>query len=124
MNAERSAEEAHGGTLFFVLLGGGLAWLAHLLGLWVIAEFGCLSGLREVFLLGVTGVAWLVFIATLLTAAVSAAAMVMGLRLVRRSPDEVENRSSMARTGWILNALFLLVILVEAAPVFFFLSDC
>ena len=118
------------GKLWFGLLGGAIAWLAHLLLSWIVGEFGCLAGLGEITLLGLAGTAWLVILVSLATFAVSVAAAVaaraVGKRL-RPEADSLDQTGSdrfLARIGVITSGLFAFVILVESIPVFFFLRSC
>lgn len=121
------------GQLWFGLFGGALAWLVHLVGLSVTAEWGGLSGLDERMMGGISVVAWLVLLWTALTAAVALGATWVAVRLRRQMnsrqtseqtvDDKLANSRFMARTGMLLSGLFLLIIVVETIPVFYYLRE-
>lgn len=117
--------------LWFGLLGGAVAWLAHLLLAWIISEFGCLGGLGQTALLGLSGTAWLVILVSAATFAVSVAATIVARAMDKRlkprrdtAAEEIGTDLFFARVGVITSALFAFVILVETIPVFFFLRSC
>jgi hypothetical protein len=119
------------GALWFGLLGGGFAWLAHLISAYVIAEFGCISGLGERLGWGVTVVAWMVIGLSVLMLSIAAAATFVARRSRQRLAqepvgdlDDAGPEFYMARAGFITSALFLFIILVESVPIFFYLKHC
>ncbi|MFO7655061.1 MAG: hypothetical protein R6X25_14780 [Candidatus Krumholzibacteriia bacterium] len=69
---------------WFAFLAGGVAWTFHLLSIYAIGEFGCVSGLGRVTYGGVSAVAWLILGASALALAVAAAAAWVGYRDKRR----------------------------------------
>jgi hypothetical protein len=115
-------------SLWFGLVGGGVAWVVHLLASYVIAEFGCVSGWGQEKHLGVTTMAWLLLGVSFLTAGWAGLATFMAYRNKQRlRPFESSEGSSavyMARAGCITSGIFLFVILVESVPIFFFLQSC
>jgi hypothetical protein len=117
-------------ALSFGMLGGGAAWLVHLVAAYAIAEFGCVGRLREVSVAGLTAVAWLIIgisVLTLLIAVANALIAYRYERRVRAAHDDVTGTAAeteVARTGWITSGLFALVILVESLPIFYYLKDC
>lgn len=119
------------GLLWFGLLGGGVAWLIHLILAYVIAEFGCISGWGEILLGGITLVAWLTFGMSLLLLVVAGLVTLIAYRTteqlarqVRSVPEEPLSESYMARAGYITSGVFFIIILVETLPIFFFLRSC
>jgi hypothetical protein len=122
------------GALWFSLLGGPFAWLAHLLAIYSISEWGCVDHFPAFRALGTVGTAWELLIATsvLLLAALSAAWV--GYRSEQRLRargrplrEQVKSRRAdfyAARAGMILSGFFAFVILVEAIPTYFFLHVC
>lgn len=124
------APAANPGALWFGLLGGGLAWLAHLLLAYFIAEFGCLAGWGEIFMFGVTAVAWAVIASSALTLAMAVLASVVARRIrdrlcgEQRDDAEPAPELELARAGFITSSLFTFVILVQSVPVFFYLRHC
>jgi hypothetical protein len=116
-------------TLWFGLLGGGVAWLAHLLLSYLIAEFGCMSGWGKETWLGVTTLAWLLLAVSFLTLLGAGLAVYVAFRskqrLGRSDPsEEPASAEYMARAGYITSGVFLFIILVESVPIFFFLQSC
>lgn len=117
--------------LWFGVLGGALAWLIHLVGAYVIAEFGCVGRLRSVSFLEVTAVAWLLIAFSslmLLIALASTWVAYQRYRHLRNSAapgDEATNAiADLDRAGWITGGLFALVIFVESLPILYYLQDC
>ncbi len=132
---ERTAEvEVAPGLIWFVLLGGAIAWAVHLLAAYALGEFGCVAGWGHIYFRGLHLVAWLVLAVTLITAVVTAAALWASVRMERRleqagageeaalEPDRPAPFA--ARFGVITNGLFLFIILFEAVPVLYFLRHC
>jgi hypothetical protein len=103
------------------LWGGGCAWFAHLLGAWMFAEFGCLSGMGLPGPAGISQVAWLVLGISALCMALAGAAAVLSRRCGRIT-DETGRFAE--RYGVWVNGLFMLIIAAQTAPVFFYLKDC
>jgi hypothetical protein len=117
-------------ALWFGLLGGGVAWLVHFLTIYVVAEFGGVSGWGQSPFLGITVQAWLLLVISLLmTVGAGAAAYVAHrsrrfLRQTSPTEDDLERHAAgwhMARAGYVASSLFLFIILVESLPIFFFL---
>jgi hypothetical protein len=117
-------------ALWFGMLGGGAAWLVHLVAAYAFAEFGCVGRLRQVSLAGLTAVAWLIIgvsVLTLLIAVASALTAYRSERRLRATQDDLMGTAAeveVARTGWVTSGLFVLVILVESLPIFYYLKDC
>ena len=103
--------------------GGGLAWLLHFLTIWVAAEFGCLSALSRPGPAGVSLVAWVVlglsafFIGIALWISLTAPSRMVAL-------DTVETDLFVRRFAQVANVVFLLVIVTQTVPAFFYLKDC
>jgi heme/copper-type cytochrome/quinol oxidase subunit 2 len=119
--------------LWFGLLGGGVAWLGHLLSAYLIAEFGCVSGLGKRHMAGVTVVAWLILAASATALLVAGAAVWVAYRSRERlvaeadpadPEDDTAPELSLARTGLTTSLIFLMIIAVETIPIFFYLRDC
>jgi hypothetical protein len=114
---------------WFVFLGGAIAWLLHLLTAYALAEFGCVSGWGG--FLGLPLVVWLILGFTLPLLAIAVGALLVGYRYEKRfaglEPRGLEARDpglALVRYGVVANALFILTILAETVPVFFFLRGC
>ena len=117
--------------LWFGLLGGALAWTAHLLLAYTVAEFGCVSTFKELSYLGISAVAWLLIGITAIALLVASAATLVAYRSntrmhARLSESVTENdpRAYVAFTGFITSALFTLTIVVESVPIFYYLRSC
>lgn len=122
---------ANRGAVWFALLGGGVAWTLHLLLAYAVAEFGCLSGLGEKQLGGLTLVAWLLLGVTAGALALAAAATLVaaGIRRRSREPSEVQTEPACTlafsgRLALATNVVFTLVIAVQSVPIFYFLRSC
>lgn len=113
--------------LWLGLLGGGLAWAAHLLVAYVIAEWSCAPGAGTGTWLGLRPAAWLLIGLTLLTATGAALAVLAARRTRRAEAPAPEERDLAARLGGIgvvTSALFLAIILFEALPIAWYLNRC
>lgn len=116
----------------FCLLGGGIAWLLHFLAIYVISEFGCVSGWSDWIVGRLSMVVWLLLLATLLTGAMAVAAVWAAAHTRKTlrgaeaedAAEPAETKSFVGRLSLILNGLFLFIILVQAVPIFFYLKSC
>ncbi len=133
--SSRRADDVAGVTnigVGFNLIGGGVAWLLHLLLAYLIAEFGCLRGWGDLHLMGITLVAWLVLFISVLTLGLAGVAIFISWRTgakLRSVPGDGEDigaraKGFTARAGLITNGLFFFVILVESIPILYFLRVC
>lgn len=121
MTRTADAPAASRAALWFAGLGGALAWTLHLLGSWLVAEFGCLW-LR--FHGGTPPITLLVLVAVV-SLAIAVAAALAGFRSLQRLGDGgPENEVFMARTGMVASGTFAFVIAVQAVPIFFFVGTC
>jgi len=123
--------EVSRGALWFGLLGGAVAWTAHLMLAYATAEFGCVSRLEEYAIREISAVAWLLLLWTVVTTLVAAAATVVAYRCYDRlrsaaaAGDSVANvELSLARVGLLTSGLFTFVILFESLPIVFYLHHC
>src|SRR3954453_20647451 len=119
-------------VLWFGLLGGAIAWVLHLMSIYAISEWGCLSpGLRRLFL-GAMGTTWLLIGVTLALAALAGAAAWLAHRseqAARSRPEAgdreeaASSRMPVAHLARVTSSLFALIIVVESVPTFFFLQN-
>lgn len=115
---------------WFAFLAAGVAWTGHLLSIYAIGEFGCVSGLDRHTYWSVSAVAWLIIAATVLCLLPAVAATVIAYRDKRRDdelkvpPGQDEGGEYLTRFGFILSGLFTLIIVVETLPVFAYLDGC
>lgn len=133
MNALATSAAVHRPMLWFGLLGGALAWTAHLMFAYAAAEFGCVSGWGRGRYLDVSFVAWLEVALTAVTATVAAASTFVAYRYHRRlAPPPLESADGSALTtqryiafvGLLAGSLFFVAILFESIPIFFYLRHC
>jgi hypothetical protein len=115
---------------WFSFLGGGVAWTFHLLSIYAIGEFGCVSGFDRHVYAGISAVAWLLIGVGVLSLIPALAATLMAYVDYRRDQQE-EKRSPyteggryLSAFGWPLNGVFSLIIIVESLPVFGYLGGC
>jgi hypothetical protein len=115
---------------WFSFLGGGIAWTLHLLSIYAIGEFGCVSGLGRVMFAGVSAVAWAIIFVSILLFLLSGFSVTLAFFDMRkdslketRDPGN-EGGEYLSRFGFILNLLFSLIIAVETMPVFWYLGGC
>lgn len=115
---------------WFAFLGGGVAWTFHLLAIYAVGEFGCVSGFDQHMLWGISAVAWLLILVSIVSLIPAIVATGVGYRDARRDagqadpqPDD-EGGRYLSRVGWPLNALFTVIIFVESLPVFAYLGGC
>ena len=115
----------HRWTLRFALLGGGAAWLMHLLLCYVIAEFGLLSGLdQRVWVGGLDAVSWLLLVCTAVMLIIAGAAIEVARRVPGRTLAGDESRRTAAfcsRFGVAANVAFIAIIAAQTIPILFYL---
>ena len=126
------------GIITFSLTGGGLAWIFHFLTSSVLSEWGAVVELDSRSFLGINFIAWAVIVATGLSLAASLWALRESIRmfghyrqLVARQKSvesneakgarlESSTRASLMAVGVCSNCVFVVVILAQALPVFFY----
>lgn len=117
--------------LNFIVLGGGIAWLLHLLLTYAVAEFGCVGHVPDFVWLGIEGIAWLLIAASVLPIVLCLASIGAAYRTLQNLQQAIHgggeiNRPEMqlVRIGLILNSFFLLTILAQTVPIFYYLDGC
>lgn len=118
--------------LWFGLLGGGVAWMLHLILAWGIAEFGCVSRFHELQWFGQTAVAWAGLTMSLCMLAMTAIALWVSQRNERQlliaavdtSRPSTHPRRFIANSGVLANVVFLFIIVVQSLPFLFYLGNC
>jgi hypothetical protein len=115
----------------WVFFGGALAWLGHLLGAALMAEWGCLAGWGERRWLGISAVAWGILVLSIAMFVVAVSAIWTGYRLRSSvsggdwSPDESrDTRRFLIETGLRANWIYTFIIVAESIPILFYLSEC
>lgn len=113
-------------VLWFALIGGGVAWFLRFLVIWVISEFGCI-GAEPAWATGL-GTAVVMMLASVPFIAAAALASVLSYRLMKSHDasraDHTETQRFFAKTGLIVNPIFVVIMLVECLPMFVFLNEC
>ncbi|MEX1049246.1 MAG: hypothetical protein WED15_06940 [Akkermansiaceae bacterium] len=112
--------------LWSCLWGGGVIWMLHLLAVWTIAEFGCLTALARPGPLEISWVAWLILAVSVVLLSLTGLITWISWRRAGGgggSDGERPGRFA-ARVGLVVNPLFGLIIIAETLPVFFYLRDC
>jgi hypothetical protein len=115
---------------WFAFLAAGIAWTVHLLSIYAIGEFGCVSGLHRVTYAGISAVAWMILISSAAMFAVAGTAAWVGYRDAKQDErahlpaGEDEGGRYLSWFGFILSSIFALIILVETLPVFAYLDGC
>lgn len=116
--------------IWFGLLGGGIGWVLHLFLTYAIAEFGCVAFGAYPPILGVSWVAWLLLAASAATLLIGLAAAWVAYgsdqELAGRPTTEGGHLSERAlvRLGMYTSLLFVLIMIVQTMPIFFFLQEC
>ena len=117
--------------MWFVLLGGAIAWAVHLGGAYAIAEFGCVAGWGHAPA-SVSAVSWMLIVLSAAMTLLAAWALRASYRVAGRPPgrpadigtDEHDTAEYVARFGKIANGLFLFIIVVQSLPIVFYLGRC
>jgi hypothetical protein len=113
-------------VLWFALIGGGAAWMARFLVIWIISEFGCIGG-APTWSEGL-GTAVVMMLASLPFLGIAMYAAFLSFRLRRVDVAHHADRDNtirfLATTGLIVNPLFAGIMLVESLPMFYFLNEC
>lgn len=115
--------------LWFGFLGGALAWLLHLVGAWLISEFGCVLAARNAADASISVTAIVLLILSVAMASVAVAATVVGRRASERlrgdDPGDGDRVGHfLAHGGAVMSGLFVFIIVVESIPIFYFIDHC
>jgi hypothetical protein len=112
--------------IWFALIGGGIAWMARFLVIWIISEFACI-GAAPAWGSGIS-TAVVMMLASLPFIAIAGYATYVSYGLTKdagRHPSDRDNTHGfMAKVGLITNPLFIGIMLIESLPMFFFLNEC
>lgn len=115
---------------WFAFLGGGFAWTFHLLSIYAVGEFGCVSGMDHIIYAGISAVAWMILILSAVALVIAMAAAFVGYRDTHRdnaqkvSSPEDDGGRFLSSFGFLLSSLFVFIIFVETLPVFVYLDGC
>jgi hypothetical protein len=132
MEDRSQRQNVRSAALWAGLLGGGVAWTLHLVLAYIIAEFGCISGLDRAQFLGISAVAWLLLGLSVAMLLGAGAVTWFTYRTTRRLAalrgetlaSEADFEMYMARAGYITSGSFFLIILAQTLPIFFYLRTC
>lgn len=125
---QKAAVRDSGGSsplLWFGLLGGGIAWFAHLAASYLLSESVCATPLAGLEFLGVPGSLLLHLAVTLVLGLVALGAMIAGYRSWTGRQRQVTLGSAgfVGLTGFVLSGTFLFIIIIQTLPVLF-LASC
>lgn len=127
-SSSAGAQQSRDRRIWLGMFGGALAWVAHLLISYVIAEFGCVAGLARHTLLEISGLAWALIALALATLAAAAAALWLAIRNLRQnrdgSPVLKTVRAEVAHMSVLTNCAFAFAIVFESIPIFYYLTHC
>jgi hypothetical protein len=114
-------------ALAIAFLGPALAWTAHLLLSWAIAEWGGITGWLPELVFGIKARVWLLIAVTGLTLVAAIASTLIGhacRRRLKSDPrhDAHDAANFIARTGVLHGWLFVFIIAGESLPILFYLQ--
>jgi hypothetical protein len=112
---------------WFAFLGGAVAWFVHLIGIFLVSEFGCVGPLAERQWFDIGVVAWLLLAVSVGPLVLALAATWVGALDARddlQRADRSSARHYLSRIGWMLSSLFALIIAVQTIPALFYLRGC
>lgn len=105
---------------FYVLLGGAIAWLIHLMVTYAIGEFACVAK-GELFIWGsLSSTHWFIYLASILCLAFSIGALIFSIRLNK----SIQNSQFLRTFGVFVNLIFSLAIVAQTVPNIIFSGDC
>ncbi len=121
----QSNDSPHRLLLWSCLWGGGVAWALHLMTVWVLAEFGCMTALGRPGPFGFSWVAWTILgVSALCLAFAGLATLVCWRHSQGEGTDGERPGRFAARTGLVANPIFMFIIIAQTLPVFFYMRDC
>ena len=115
------------------LWGGGILWTLHFLTIALVAEWGGFSGLDARHVVGISVVAWLIILVTVVASGVGAWVMWVAYATYQQASqpatgqpadefyDRIGNRRFLAKASWWSSIAFVLIVVVQSVPVLFFL---
>jgi hypothetical protein len=116
---------------WFGVFGAAIAWLAHLLLAALVAEWGCIAGWGEIQRGGVTVIVWVIAGLTLVTMILAITATWTARRSLNhlksggeRTRGDEDTNLFLARTGYRAGLMFIVIIIAQAIPILFYLTEC
>ncbi|MBW3599222.1 MAG: hypothetical protein KY475_18370 [Planctomycetes bacterium] len=117
------------GPFWWGMFGGAIAWVMHLVGAYLLSEFGCESRVAAYSYLGIAAVTWSVIALSVAMVVAALGATLIAHR--NRPPRDAEEptpeftgREYAAQMGVIANGAFTFVIVFESVPIFYYLQHC
>lgn len=115
--------------VWYAFLGGALGWTLHLMGAYALSEGFCRSGLHASSFLGIGLMLWGLGLITLLALALAISALWLSRRHQLTSLASLRAESGdihlfMARSSLLSNALFILIIVMQAFPILILGRNC
>ncbi len=105
---------------FYILLGGAVVWLVHLMMTYAIGEFACISKGRWVQSEGLSSTNWLIYLTSIVCLSVSIGALWLSIRM---NKDDSKNRF-LRKFGIFVNLIFSIAIVAQTVPNIIFSGDC
>jgi len=106
---------------FYVLLGGALAWLSHLMVTYFVGEASCILDGTVFSFLSITSAGWLLLVFTLICLVASLGAMLV-TRYLSNPNSSLEK--FLKKFGGLANLIFTIAILAQTVPIFTLLGNC
>lgn len=107
--------------LRFILLGGGVAWFAHLVFAYLIAEFGVLTDLHRTTWSGISAVVWVIAGLSLLMFVLATLASRAAWTARTGEEESSHARRFCLRFGLATNLAFTALIAIQTIPIFYYL---
>lgn len=105
---------------FYVLLGGALSWLIHLMATYAIGEFACIAQGQWFKWAGLSSTNWLIYLISAVCLILSIGAIVLSVRLDKSDPGN----KFLRKFGGFVNLLFSIAIAAQTVPNIVFAGDC
>ena len=121
MRQESTKADPQRGRFWFLFLAGPVIYAVYFLAVYTLGEFGCLAGIQQVNVLGVSSIHVGVVLLTILAAFATISVGTLAYRRWRRyhtgpaAPDEDDPKFMLFEGTW-LNGIFTVVIVATAVP--------
>jgi heme/copper-type cytochrome/quinol oxidase subunit 2 len=119
---EAQQKEYHGKRLWTMLLSGPVVYTVYFLAVWVLSEFGCLSGLQRVGLFGWSAVALGIVVLTAIAALIIVTMGILSVVRWREFRTGTELQRGFPRfmtfVGAWLNGIFAVVVILTGVSMY------
>lgn len=131
-NAYASPSMKRSFALWIGSLGGAVMWSLHLVGVYLVSEFGCTSGWGDQTWLGISQMVWLGIALSLAMLCGALLACHVADRQRRQHPGATDSQPNdaaggeafLVAAGLLSNQIFSLIIAVQTVPFLFYLRGC